>query len=543
MLGQTGPVLAQVDNSVGVVSTQKADDAIRASLTAIASILEAQKAKREIAKELRQAIDDAVTDIDKNDLGKKLTKINSDLAKLNSQVVSLATGVSESDFNTIDNKFELQEELEQLVRPFVWILKSATENARQIENLKRTLLAAKDREKTATEAIIRIQPMIDRAASNSPVSDRLNAIMLDWQRRQVTAKDLVTTVEQQLLARKSEAIDPGSAASRAFTSFFSERGRNLLIGAVAFTFVILGMRLFRRLVFRILGSNRNRSFVVRFSALVYDVMTIALAFGTTIAIFNFHNDWFLTGAMLVIFLTICWLVLKSLPSILEQVTLLLNLGAVQEGERLIFNNIPWKVTKLDLYSELENPSLRGGQFTVPVRELKGQHSRPMDDREKWFPCEEGDWVVLEGGLWAEVVLQSPEAVHLREEGGAVSHFPTTAFLNANPKNVSHPFRATVEFGIDYSHQSDAADHIPQTMKHFIERRARETFGSELVLATYVTLFRAGESSLDYEIEIDVCAGMGHVYETIHHSMIRFAVECCSENCWNIPFPQLTIHRQ
>jgi len=63
-----------------------------------------------------------------------------------------------------------------------------------------------------------------------------------------------------------------------------------------------------------------------------------------------------------------------------------------------------------------------------------------------------------------------------------------------------------------------------------------------VLGTYVTLFRAGESSLDFEIEVDVGRGMGHIYETIHHKLIRLAVECCTENGWTIPFPQLTVHR-
>ena len=74
-----------------------------------------------------------------------------------------------------------------------------------------------------------------------------------------------------------------------------------------------------------------------------------------------------------------------------------------------------------------------GTFTIPVRELKGLHSRPMDENEKWFPTQEGDWIVLDNGLWAEVILQSPEAVHLREEGGAVSHMTVDAFLGQNPE--------------------------------------------------------------------------------------------------------------
>lgn len=542
LIFNTGLVPAQTQESDSGVQVENQSDATEAALKAIISILEAQKAIRERADQLRRAIDEAATEVDKSELLEKLRDVNLDLAKLEDQVVSLATGVAESKLNPEDKKFELQEELEQLVRPFVSILKSATENAREIELLKRDLLAAREGEKQAEQAIARLEPLIEQAPQTGPVLERLQAILQDWQKREILARDQATTARQQLRTRLNEKIDPADAASSAFTSFFSDRGRNLFFGVVSFFLVLLLLRVLRGMLLVLIGAPRNRSFPVRLGALIYDVLTVCLAFGITIAIFNYYNDWFLTGAMLLVFLTIGWFILKSLPSLFEQVTLLLNLGAVQEGERVVINNVPWRVSKLDLYTDLENPTLRGGHYTVPVRELRGQHSRPMDGREKWFPCEEGDWVVLDNGLWAEVILQSPEAVHLREEGGAVTHLTTTAFLDQNPKNVSHTFRATVEFGVDYTHQSDAPETIPRTMQTYVDRRLREIFGEENIIATHVNLFRAGDSSLDYEIEADVGPGMGHAYETIEHAMIRFAVECCSQNNWTIPFPQLTVHK-
>ncbi|MEM8647633.1 MAG: hypothetical protein AAGF86_14970 [Pseudomonadota bacterium] len=537
------PVLAQ---SEAKTAEQKAaeESAIRSSLDAITSILDAQAAKRETAKELREAIDQAQTDVDKKALGEKLKEVKTELERLDDQVVSLATGVSEEDFKPANEKFQLQDELEQLIKPFVWILKSATENARQIEHLKRSLLAAEQQEKTARDAIEHIQPMIEQAPEDGAIAERLQSILQNWQRRQIAAKDQATTAQQQLQVRLSERVDARDTANRAFSSFFSNRGRNLLYGILAFSAVLLVMRLVRRFVLRMIGAPRNRSFPVRLGSLIYDIATAAAAFATAIAIFNYYNDWLLTGFMLILFIAIGWFILKSLPALFEQITLLLNLGAVQEGERVVFSGIPWRVNKLDLYSTLENPSLRGGFFTVPVRELRGQHSRPMDEREKWFPCEEGDWVVLDSGLWAEVILQSPEAVHLREEGGAVSHFTTQAFLEQNPKNVSEGYRSTIEFGIDYSHQAAAASgEISRIMRDHVDREIRSLVDSDKLLATIVTLFRAGSSSLDYEIEVDVAPGTGHLYDPIAHAMARIAVECCTENGWTIPFPQLTVHRK
>ncbi|MEO9873561.1 MAG: hypothetical protein ABJM26_17060 [Anderseniella sp.] len=536
------PALSQTNTESEQTVAQKEAEAVQASLQAIVSILNAQTAKREAAGQLREAIEKAETETDKKELEGKLKLVNEELTQLDEQVVSLATGISQTEGGNINEKLELQQEFEQLIRPFVWILKSATENAREIEHLKRQLLVAKNQEDLASNAIARVRPMIEQADKGGPVGERLQTILQDWEERRIAAKDLATTAEQQLQARRSERVTAGETASRAFSSFFSDRGRNFLFGALAFCAVIFAMRILRRVVLSLIGAPRNRKFPVRLGALVYDLATITTAFGTTVSIFNRYNDWLLTGFMLLLFIAIGWFILKSLPTMFEQVTLLLNLGAVQEGERVMFNGIPWRVTKLDLYTSLENPVLKGGFFTMPVRELKGLHSRPMDQNEEWFPTDEGDWVVLDNGFWAEVTLQSPESVQLREEGGAVSYLTTQAFLEQNPKNVSNGYRSTIEFGIDYSHQAQAADEVPRIMRAYVDREIRKIVDPEKVLGVFVTLFRAGSSSLDFEIEVDVAPGTGHLYEPVEHALARIAVECCTANDWNIPFPQLTIHQ-
>ncbi len=533
---------AQTLSSEEQAALEQKDKVIEASIKAIGNILDAQKAKQKIIKDLRRAIDKAQTDVDKKQIGEELKVQNAELSQLRNQVIILATGVSQTDIDPVNDGFDLQKELELLIRPFVWILKSATENARQIEFLKRTLLAAGKQEQTAADAIERIQLIIDKAPEDKRVAKRVQTILQDWKDRQISAMDRATTAEQQLQARLSKRVDAGDTTKQAFTSFFNDRGRNLIYGILGFSAVIVVMRLLRRIILSSIGAPRNRTFPVRMGALIFDIATAATAFGTTIAIFNSYNDWLLTGFMLLLFIAIGWITLKSLPNLLEQVTLLLNLGAVQEGERLVINGVPWRVAKLDLYTSLVNPSLRGGSFTVPVRELKGQHSRSVDDKEKWFPSEEGDWVVLDSGLWAEVVLQSPEAVQLREEGGAISYYTVQSFLDQNPKNVSTNYRVTIEFGIDYSHQAIAADEIPKILREYIECEICKMIEPEKVRGVYVTLFRAGASSLDYEIEVDVGEGMGHLYETIEHGLARFAVQCCTKNNWTIPFPQLTLHR-
>jgi hypothetical protein len=416
-------------------------------------------------------------------------------------------------------------------------------NARQIEQLNRTLLRASQREEIAIDAISRVKMMIESPGTNEKITDRLKSILEDWEKKLSAAKDLGTSAEQQLQVRLSNQDEASYTTRMAFTSFFNDRGRNLVHGILGFAAVIVVMRLVRRFVLKLIGTPRNRKLPVRIGALIYDIATAATAFSTTVAIFNYYNDWLLTGLMLILFLGIGWFGLRSIPTMFEQITLLLNLGAVQEGERLVINGVPWKVAKLDFYSTLENSSLRGGSFTVPVRELKGHHSREVGDNEEWFPTDQGDWVVLANGLWAEVVLQSPEAVHLREEGGAISYYPVQSFIEQNPRNLSSGYRVTVEFGIDYSHQKEASTEIPNKLKKYIKSKITNVVNSQDIIELYVTLFRAGASSLDFEIELDVGPNMGHLYEPIKHSLSRYAVECCSINNWQIPFPQLTVHGQ
>lgn len=538
----SGFAVAQTSDNSRSSSIEEDNTVITTSLEAISNILKAQFAIRDQIKILRESIESAGSDVEKTELGEKLKTLNAETLKLDQRIVSLATGVSQSDINPSNEQFDLQRELEQLIRPFVWILKSATENARQIEQLKRTVLAATKQQKLATEAIARLDRMMEQAAANPTLTDRLKDISRDWVNRQTNARDLAATASQQLQTRLSKRTDAGETTKEAFTSFFNNRGRNLVYGILGFAVTILIMRLIRRAAMRLIGSPRNRSFPVRISALIYDIATLATAFGTTLAIFNAYNDWLLTGFMLLVFIALGWFTLRSLPSLFEQITLLLNLGAVQEGERLVINGVPWRVAKLDLYTTLENKSLRGGSFTVPVRELRGQHSREVDNNEEWFPSEEGDWVVLENGLWAEVVLQSPEAVHLREEGGATFYYPVQSFLEQNPKNLADGYRVTVEFGIDYSHQEIATKEIPVALKADLENKLADLVDKEHLRGVYVTLFRAGESSLDYEIEADIGPNCGHLYEPIEHAIARFAVECCTQNKWNIPFPQLTVHK-
>ncbi|MEL6979480.1 MAG: hypothetical protein AAGM38_12485 [Pseudomonadota bacterium] len=516
--------------------------AVRDSLGAIDSILEAEASKTEERDRLRAALDRAENDVDSEELKEALEAVNADLAELNGQIEGLATGVSSDEVSDADAAFDINAEIEALVEPFLLMIKSATENARAIARLEQSLDDAESRREIAVRALTTLRPMLDAAPEESEALARLTALRETWTARREAAEDQAAAAERQLELRRSDTFDPGRSTGEAFSSFVQERGRNLLLGVLAFAGVFLTLRLVKRGALALLGPTRSRTVVARLFALLFDGVTVIASFGALLTVFNYFHDWLLTGMTILLLLALGWVVLRSLPSIFEQVTLLLNLGAVQEGERLMFDGAPWLVKRLDVYTDLVNPALRGGSFTIPARVLTGLHSRPMDEGEAWFPTEEGDWVLLGDEVFGEVIFQSPEMVQVREEGGAIATYTLAGFLEQNPTNLSHGFRASIRFGLDYRHQELALKTIPEAMKAHIGEKLPLIVDRAHIRATDAFLVAAGASALDFELEADLAGAAAPLYEDLCEALTRIAVEVSLTNGWVIPTPQLTVHR-
>ena len=285
-----------------------------------------------------------------------------------------------------------------------------------------------------------------------------------------------------------------------------------------------------------------RTFATRLMSLLFKVATAILAFLAMLAVFNIMNDWLLLGITSLFALATAWIGLKMLPSISEQITLLLNLGAVQEGERLLFAGVPWRVRRLDFYTDLENPALDGGTFTLPVRELLGLHSRPAAEDEAWFPTNKNDWIQLGNGEVGQVLSQTPELVQIREFGGAILTYATTAFLEEAPRNLSSGYRIRTEFGLDYRHQAIATVEIPDKLGAHVRHGMHELLGGDGLVNLDVDLLSAGDSAIVFEVEACIDGKYAHLFEDIEREIPRLLVDACNINGWVIPFPQMVLHR-
>jgi hypothetical protein len=59
----------------------------------------------------------------------------------------------------------------------------------------------------------------------------------------------------------------------------------------------------------------------------------------------------------------------------------------------------------------------------------------------------------------------------------------------------------------------------------------------------VEFFQAGGSSLDLVVIADFKGEMAHLYSRLSRAIQRWYVDACSENRWEITFPQLTVHKK
>jgi len=146
-----------------------------------------------------------------------------------------------------------------------------------------------------------------------------------------------------------------------------------------------------------------------------------------------------------------------------------------------------------------------------------------------------------GGSRAKVVSLSHEQVELVERGGRHKFYPTEAFLQACPANLSRNFRLRVLFGISYSLQAKATDEIPATLKAYIDRRLEDEGYEESCLNLLVEFCQANSSSLDLLIIADFKGDVADICKRLERAIQRWCVECCTINDWEIPFPQLTVH--
>ena len=514
------------------------------NLLSLNAITESLAASREDLNRLLEEARLSQSEEAKKEVELRITAARERLAQYRGQFRDIVGGVESSAFE-VEEEIEvtLQEQFSELLEPLVGALREPTSRLRETEGMRDSLEKWSDRSQKSARVLARIDDLA-KAVADPQVKSELEAARRVWADRQTEAAGQSRILGLRIAEREMTTPSLWESFSRMFSEFWKNRGLNLLIAlivaVVGFMAVRRGYQWLRST--RWFRHNEKVTLTGRVSDLLSVVVAVLVATVAVLLVFYLRGDWLLLTLVAVLLIGAAWAGKTALPPYVEQIRMLLNMGVVREGERVVYQELPWKVKSLGFFTTFSNPDLEGGELRIPLLSVMKMISREADPKEPWFPSRKDDWVILTEGTYGKVVRQTPEQVTLVKLGGSLITYPTVEFLALMPENLSHGFRVTSVFGIDYGHQSIATDEVVEILTEALFEKLTNDYGKDGVRSVKVEFQSAGASSLNYAVLADFGGDLASRYRQLERKVQQLCVEVCNEQDWVIPFPQLTLHQ-
>jgi hypothetical protein len=511
---------------------------------ALASILESMQRNTESLRDAEARLKEATSEEMRARIQRHLNELSETMDRQRQNFSSIAAGMVFEETRQPDRtKLDLQEQFRELVGPILEEMRDITARPREINQLRTELEYLTVRLPRVEKGLARIATLLEHA-DDPELKGVLERIQERWEERRSGLVNDISVSQYQLKQKLSEQESFTGSARTIFQKFFKTRGKNLLLAVTLFFGSFFLLRFMLGMVHRhtpLHRVTRDNFFLRLFDVLSYVFIFFLAAFAAVFVLYT-SGDWVMLGLFILFLLAVLWSAKQGLMRFFEHAKLILNIGGVREGERLVRSGIPYLVERLHYYSILVNPALTSERIRVRLDELVPLASRQFHKDEPWFPSQKGDWVLLDDGTFGLVEHQSPEMVQLRLFADALKTYTTEAYLAQNPKNISPGFTVGTVFGIDYQHQVSATDQVPATIKTEVERALEEAgFGSQVKYLT-VEFKEAGSSSLDIVIWVGMEGSAARNYFSLERLLQKTCVQTATKNNWTIPFPQLTLHQ-
>lgn len=510
-------------------------------LRALASLQASIEAKRVEVRRLESELEASTNNVERGTIANQLDQSAMELVDLERKFTEAASNADLSLFiETEDSPFSWEAQLGRLLKPVLAELENATSQSRVIAELRDEEKQFQAQRHEAQKAADQLETLIDSAV-DAELKAQLQDELSIWEERETIARNQEQAAKIRLQTLEAEADGLLDSSTAFVKEFFSSRGLSLVLAILAAVAVFFLIRVLYWTWRKADIRKGPQGVATRVITLVFHLASALGAVVALLLVFNLRGDWFLLGIVLIFLLGVAWASINTLPQYVEAIRIMLNIGAVREGERVIYDGLPWKVDSLGFSCKLVNERLVSSCIRLPVRYMVDVVSRPLTPDECLFPTKVGDWVSLADERIGEVINQDTGMVCLREPGGAETYYQTTDFLAQTPRNLSEGFRIETRFGIDYAHQAICTTEVPEIMEAKLNEALPEVMPKAHIRMINVEFASAAASSLEYEVEVDIDGASAELYEVIEFSLQRILVDACNENNWNIPFTQLTIH--
>ncbi len=537
--------LLVVATPLGAQSEAEAPEFVERLREAVEQLHSIRLAVREHAERtanLQREIE-ALEGTDREHAQRELERLKTKIPELEQSFETLAIGgVDLSVFaEQPKDDFDWRAELVQITRPVLNSLKQLTEKPRRIEEL-RALLDHYDQQLDAIDKAMLSVTALEQLAPPPVVAEGLGELAAEWRQRRREVERARDIARYQLGNLQGQRVELLHGVRKVLSDFAKGRGLTLLLAVVTGAIVWAALRLVPLVYRAFVLHGRVRSPATWGRALLYGyrLATALIVVLAVLAVFYARGD------LLLLLLTVFALVMLALgarqyaPRYVAEVRLLMNVGSVREGERVLYNGVPFQVGPITMYPELRNPELEG-TVRLPLSGLQGLVSRPVGE-EPWFPCRAGEYLLLPDGRVGEVLQQTVETVTLKARGSVVQ-LGTAELLRLGFSNLSREgYGIPITFGVDYRHQSIALDVVPARFHAaLIEAFGRAGLGGAL-RELLVELKEAGASSLDYLVYVTMGGEAADAYFAVGRLVQQTCVDVCNREGWGIPFAQLTIHQ-
>lgn len=487
--------------------------------------------------------------ITKMQLEAKIEKLEAEYVRKRNLFIETITNINLNLDDSKKKKTSFSEDIKQILDPALSTFKKISEKPRRMQELKEELNSLQEqynRIDQANQKLKEFSEKTDQKVLKWKVKEAISITDKQEEKIKVKLEDL----KFKILKMENTEESIVTTFSSIILEFIKTKGKNLLLALIVFVLFFwlfkLGQTKFVDLILYRLSRNGDGelyAWIIRPTRVIYSVLTTLVSFFLSILTLYVLNDWVLVTFVLIVFAALIWSSKQYLPLFLEQSKVVLNLGSVREGERVMFNGIPWKIETLGYYCKLKNPDLSGAGLRVSTKDLIQSQSRRSMENEPWFPSRVGDWVEV-NDCFGEVIMQTPQQVIIRMIGGELKFFEANSFYSLGAKNYSKGYSIEFEFGLDYGLQESILTDVVQAFRQGIEKRIFEKHPELMgkIKGPKIDFSKANESSLDIRFFAQISGELAYERFNYYRSFQQEFVAICNEKSYVIPFKQLTIHQ-